>query len=104
MNSRMTPGVPAVRPTSASLLAVDGSVEDIRQRGDAGLVVGFIVLARRRTGQLEIAELVQHRDDRDGDQLRVVAWAVAVGLGTSHHLGDERRWNRTDCRPIPSEV
>src|SRR6202012_4485508 len=42
---------------SAALLVVNGSVEDVGQRGYAGVVVG--VPGRRLAGELQIAELIQ---------------------------------------------
>ena len=39
--------------------------------------------------ELRVAELVQHRHQRDRDQVRVVAGAEALALSLFHHRGDQ---------------
>src|SRR6202011_5900266 len=103
-NSRITPGVPLVRVTSTALLAIDSSVEDVRQRIDARLVVRRAGRARTRTGELDVTELVEHRHDRHRDQVWVITCAIALRLGASHHFGDESGRDGADFGPVLGEV
>src|ERR1700757_3098255 len=86
-NSRITPGCAVM---SGRRRAVDRAVEDVGHRRDAGLVVDVPRVAR----QLHVTELVEHRYDRDREQMGVVVGAIALGLSTFDHVGDERDRDR----------
>ena len=56
--------------------------------GDTGFFVDGTALSA--AGQLQVTELVEHRNNGLRQQFRIVVGAVAVVLGAPDRLGDER--------------